>query len=119
MSLAEDIEARIAAAAPEPPVAEAWRRLALAPLPDVARSVRDKAFLANDLCFHAGGQHLYSAVLNQGWVLVTIRRPALRAGFDAAAFTARFPQAREGAKGEWKLRLAAPEDADALLALMG
>lgn len=85
----------------------AWTCLTIAPLPSGwARKLVHKGFLQNDLRFLRGDEWMFSAVLNQGWVLWYARRPAIRAGIvDPDAMRASFPESRIGNDGEIKLRL--------------
>ena len=85
----------------------AWTHLATASLPKGwSRELTQDGFARNDLRFLRGGDWMFSAVPNQGWVLWYARRPAVKAGVvDPDAMTAAFADARTGNKGEIKLRL--------------
>lgn len=95
----------------------AWTHLASAPLPDGwSRELTQNGFTQHDLRFLRSEDWMFSAVLNQGWVLWYARRPAVRAGLvDPDAMTAAFPDSRTSTKGEIKLRL---HDAAAARALL-
>lgn len=95
----------------------AWVRLASVPLPaGWSRSLVHKGFIRNDMRFLRGDDWMFSAVLNQSWVLWYARRPAIRAGIiDPDAMCAAFPDARTSRDGEVKLRLHDGDSAAALL----
>lgn len=95
---------------------EAWAAIATAPLPaDWRRELTSNGFIEHDLRFYRDEEWLFSAVLNEGWVLWYARRPALRAGIvDAAAMHAAFPATKDSKKGEVLLRLHDGEAARAL-----
>ncbi|WP_299360008.1 hypothetical protein [uncultured Paracoccus sp.] len=97
---------------------EAWRHLATAPLPpDWTRELCAKGFIEHDLRFRRGTDWMFSAVLNEGWVLWYARRPSIRAGLiDPVQMLSAFPAARRKDEGEVKLRLHDAEEAAALLA---
>lgn len=70
------------------------------------RDLTENGFIQHDLRFYHGDDWMFSAVLNQGWVLWYARRPAMHAGLvDPDAMLAEFPTARHD-RGEVKLRLA-------------
>lgn len=113
-----EVEAHIAAVAPEDGVAEVFRLLASAPLNGFSRHIQSKALAKHDLRFIQAGHWLASAVLNPGWVLIYLRRPAFReAGLQQDAVMALFPEARVAA-GEVKLRLTDANRARELLAVL-
>lgn len=113
-----EVEAHIAAVAPEDGVAEAFRLLATAPLDGFSRHIQPKTLAQHDLRFIQAGHWLASAVLNPGWVLIYLRRPAFReTGLQQNAVMTRFPEARVAA-GEVKLRLTDPNRARQLLSVL-
>lgn len=82
--------------------------------PEWRRELTENGFIQQDLRFYRGDDWMFSAVLNQGWVLWYARRPAIRAGLvEAQDMLSAFPTARED-RGEVKLRL---HDEDAARAL--
>ncbi len=85
----------------------AWREVVTCPLPEgFSRELTSKGFIAHDLRFRRGDDWMFSAVLNEGWVLWYVRRPAIRAGLvEPQAMLARFPDARLKPDGELALRL--------------
>lgn len=95
----------------------AWTSLASASLPPGwARKLVHKGFIQNDLRFMRGDDWMFSAVLNQDWVLWYARRPAIRAGIvDPDAMLSAFPDSRIGNDREVKLRLHDAPAADAML----
>lgn len=94
----------------------AWAVLAEAPLPDGwMRELTSNGFIEHDLRFRRGDDWVFSAVLNDGWVLWYTRKPALRTGLvDEAAMIAAFPEARVNKAGEVLLRLHDDAQAQAL-----
>lgn len=88
-------------------VREAYITFAKAQLPE-GLTVRPTghAYIARELRFEFHGKWLFSAVLNQKWVLWYFRKPAMNAGLLNAEMTrARFPTAESNNKGEIKLRI--------------
>ena len=68
--------------------------------------------IARELRFELHGLWLFSAVLNQKWVLWYFRKPAINAGLvDAESTRARFPDAQTDDRGEIKLRVKTVEEA--------
>ncbi|SMO54821.1 hypothetical protein [Paracoccus laeviglucosivorans] len=79
------------------------------------RDLTENGFIQHDLRFYHGDDWMFSAVMNQGWVLWYSRRPAIRAGLvDPAAMLDAFPDARWKDKGEVKLRLSDESQAQAV-----
>ncbi|AXC50124.1 hypothetical protein DRW48_10825 [Paracoccus suum] len=95
---------------------EAWTLFTTAPLPEGwRRELRSNGFIQHDLRFYHGEDWMFSAILNEGWVLFSLRKPAIRGGITTPdALLARFPAARWKDKGEVKLRLHDEAEAQAL-----
>lgn len=73
-------------------------------------------YIERELRFEANGDWLYSAVLNQKWILWYFRKPALNAGLvKTSATEVHFPTAEKTARGELKLRIHNAEEARAVL----
>ena len=73
-------------------------------------------YIERELRFEENGDWLYSAVLNQKWVLWYFRKPALSAGLvDTSATRLHFTAAEITARGEVKLRVPNAEGARAVL----
>ncbi|WP_229804771.1 hypothetical protein [Neogemmobacter tilapiae] len=102
-------------------VREAYLAFAHAWLPE-GMTVRPAGhgYIARELRFEADGAWLFSAVLNQKWVLWYFRKPAINAGIVQADQTlARFPTAETSGRGEIKLRVRNVEEARAVLNWFG
>lgn len=102
-------------------VRRAYMTLAYARLPD-GMTVRPAShgFIERELRFEEGERWLYSAVLNRKWILWYFRKPALAAGCILQAATcSRFPGAEISSRGEIKLRLKTPVDAETVLSWIG
>ena len=77
-------------------------------------------FIERELRFEADGNWLYSAVLNQKWVLWYFRKPALNQNLvDANATMLQFPEAEANSRGEIKLRVRSTESAKLVLYWIG
>ena len=77
-------------------------------------------FIERELRFEANGDWLYSAVLNQKWVLWYFRKPALNAGLiDPGKTKEHFPASEETSRGEIKLRVRSSPEALAVLKWVG
>lgn len=77
-------------------------------------------YIERELRFELNGDWLYSAVLNQKWILWYFRKPALNAGIvDLGATKLRFPNSMETSRGELKLRVHSSEEARAVLKWIG
>ena len=77
-------------------------------------------YIERELRFEAKGDWLYSAVLNQKWVLWYFRKPALNAGLiDPGKTKERFPASEETSRGEIKLRVRSSPEARAVLKWVG
>jgi len=77
-------------------------------------------YIERELRFEAKGDWLYSAVLNQKWVLWYFRKPALNAGLiDPGKTKERFPASEETSRGEIKLRVRSSPEALAVLKWVG
>lgn len=102
-------------------VRRAYLMLAYAPLPSgITVRPASHGFISRELRFEANGRWLYSAVLNQKWILWYFRRPAFNAGLVQMAQTAtRFPASEETSSGDIKLRLRTEQDAKSILEWIG
>lgn len=77
-------------------------------------------YIERELRFEAKGDWLYSAVLNQKWVLWYFRKPALNAGLiDPGKTKERFPASEETSRAEIKLRVHSSPEALAVLKWVG
>ncbi|MGR3493311.1 MAG: hypothetical protein ACU0DW_14745 [Shimia sp.] len=77
-------------------------------------------YIERELRFEAEGDWLYSAVLNQKWVLWYFRKPALNAGhIDPGNTKERFPASEETSRGEIKIRVRSSSEARAVLKWIG
>lgn len=115
-----EIAERIEAVGSDAEVGAALHVLARAALP-AGFTVRfvNQGFIEHHLRLERGGHWLYSAVLNEKWVLFYVRRPAFReAGLDPQDVLSRFPDARLSARQEVKIRLHDRVAAEKVLALI-
>lgn len=95
-------------------VRNAYLTLAEAMLPE-GMTVRPAShgFIKKELRFERDDAWLFSAVLNQGWILWYFRRPAIRLGLVSTEATlARFPESNLSTRGEIKLRIRNPGEAE-------
>lgn len=102
-------------------VRDAYLTCARAQFPD-GTTVRPAShgYIGRELRFEANGKWLYSAVLNQKWVLWYFRKPALNVRLiDPNQTKERFPATEETSRGEIKLRLNSPSEAHAVLEWVG
>jgi len=77
-------------------------------------------YIERELRFEVKGDWLYSAVLNQKWVLWYFRKPGLNAGLiDRGETKERFPTSEETSRGELKLRVHSSGEASAVLQWIG
>ncbi len=98
-------------------VREAYITFAKAPLPK-GWTVRPTGhgYIARELRFEFQGKWLFSAVLNQKWILWYFRKPAMNEGLlDAELTCARFPTAESNDRGEIKLRIKTAQEAVGVL----
>jgi len=109
------------ASAVDAAVRDAYLACAHAQFPD-GTTVRPAGhgYIEWELRFEAKGDWLYSAVLNQKWVLWYFRKPALNAGLiDPGKTKERFPASEETSRGEIKLRVRSSPEARAVLKWVG
>jgi hypothetical protein len=102
-------------------VRDAYLTFAHARFPD-GTTVRPAGhgFIERELRFEANGDWLYSAVLNQKWVLWYFRKPALNAALiDPGKTKEHFPASQETSRGEIKLRVSSSSEALAVLKWVG
>ncbi len=77
-------------------------------------------YIYRELRFEANGRWLYSAVLNQKWILWYFRRPAIKTGLvEADATAAHFPEATATSAGDMKVRLHGAEQVRTVLQWIG
>lgn len=94
-------------------VREAYLTFAHSQLPE-GMTIRPAGhgYIARELRFESQGGWLFSAVLNQKWVLWYFRKPAMRAGLVQADPTrVKFPTAETNIRGEIKLRVMSVKEA--------
>ena len=92
---------------------EAYLTFANARLPEgLTVRATGHGYIARELRFEFQGKWLFSAVLNQKWVLWYFRKPAMNEGLvDPELTRARFQTAERNDRGEIKLRIRSSKEA--------